>query len=99
MAVRQLWTASGGKLIEVARLAAANPSESNLFAFRKMLAANTSSSARRSPPAPRPPAPWNPGRFPAGGPAERLRALENVLTGMGGAQLHREMAARRHARR
>jgi hypothetical protein len=27
-------------------------------------------------------------KIPAGGPAERLRALDAVLTGMGGAQLH-----------
>ena len=38
LAARQLWASSAEKLAEVAKVAAANPSESNLFAFRKMLA-------------------------------------------------------------
>ena len=38
LAARQLWAASGQKLTEVAKIAADNPSEVNLFAFRKMLA-------------------------------------------------------------
>lgn len=38
LAARQLWASSAEKLTETAKLAAANPSEANLFAFRKMLA-------------------------------------------------------------
>lgn len=94
LAVRELWTASGAKLIEVAQLAAANPSEANLFAFRKMLAGHhliqREAIAARTETA-RALESW---KIPAGGPRERLRALEDVLTGMGGSELHREMAKR-----
>jgi hypothetical protein len=94
LAVRELWTASGAKLIETARLATANPSEANLFAFRKMLASHNliqrEAIAARTETA-RALESW---KIPAGGPRERLRALEDVLTGMGGSDLHREMAKR-----
>lgn len=38
LAARQLWTASGEKLAELAREAAVNPTDTSVFAFRKMLA-------------------------------------------------------------
>lgn len=92
--VRQLWTAGGAKLIEVARLAAANPSEANLFAFRKMLATHNLVQreviAARTETA-RALESW---KIPAGGDAERMRALQNVLDQTGGPELHRELAGR-----
>jgi hypothetical protein len=93
-AVRELWSASGGKLIEVARLAAANPSEANLFAFRKMLATHNLIQreviAARTETA-RALESW---KIPAGGTTERMRALQEVLERSGGPELHRELAAR-----
>lgn len=94
LAARQLWVGSSQKLAEVAELAATNPSEANLFAFRKMLAVHdtiqTQVIAARTETA-RALASW---RIPAGGGAERLAAVMQRLQETGGADVARELASR-----
>lgn len=94
VAVRRLWTASADKLAEVAKRAAVEPSEGNLFAFRKMLATHAliqrEAIAARTETA-RALESW---KIPAGGGREQLRAIESVLREMGGSDLHRQMAER-----
>lgn len=94
VAARQLWAMSGDKLAQVAREASANPSEANLFAFRKMLATHYAVQnevlAARAETA-RALASW---RIPAGGSAEQLRAITDAINNTGGEKLTREMADR-----
>lgn len=94
VAARQLWVASGNKLSEVAKEAAANPSEANLFAFRKMLATHYAIQnevvAARTETA-RALASW---RIPAGGSAERFRDISQALEANGGSAVTRDMADR-----
>lgn len=94
LAARQLWAASTDKLAQLAQAAADTPSEANLFAFRKMLAvqdviqrevlgARTATArALQS---------W---KIPAGGGAEKLKALQATLAESGGSDVSRELAAR-----
>jgi hypothetical protein len=94
VAARQLWVSSADKLKSVAQEAAQNPSEANLFAFRKMLATHhaiqTEVIAARTETA-RALASW---RIPAGSSAERFRDVSAVLEANGGGHLTREMADR-----
>ena len=94
LAARQLWAASGQKLTEVAKIAADNPSEVNLFAFRKMLATHYAIQneviAARTETA-RALASW---RIPAGSGIERFAQIENALRSSGDLDLSREMATR-----
>lgn len=94
VAARQLWVMSTNKLSQVATEAAANPSEANLFAFRKMLATHYSIQnevlAARAETA-RALASW---RIPTGGSAEQLRAITDAVNSAGGNTLTREMADR-----
>jgi hypothetical protein len=94
VAARQLWVMSGDKLSQVAKEAAANPSEANLFAFRKMLATHYAIQnevlAARAETA-RALASW---RIPTGGSAEQLRAITDAVRSGGGEQMTREMADR-----
>jgi hypothetical protein len=94
VAARQLWAASGSKLSEVAKEAATNPSEANLFAFRKMLATHYAIQneviAARTETA-RALASW---RIPAGGSAERFRDISQAIEANGGAAVTRDMADR-----
>lgn len=94
LAARQLWAASGEKLTEVAKIAADNPSEANLFAFRKMLATHYAIQneviAARTETA-RALASW---RIPAGSGMERFAEIENALRSSGDLELSREMASR-----
>ncbi|WP_164855670.1 hypothetical protein [Bordetella avium] len=94
LAARQLWAASGQKLTEVAKIAADNPSEANLFAFRKMLATHYAIQneviAARTETA-RALASW---RIPAGSGMERFAQIENALRSSGDLDLSREMATR-----
>tara|TARA_R110000822_G_scaffold173299_2_gene312904 strand:+ start:1846 stop:5310 length:3465 start_codon:yes stop_codon:yes gene_type:complete len=94
VAARQLWAASSDRLTAAAKEAAANPSESNLFAFRKMVAVHTSIQseviAARTETA-RALASW---RIPAGGNAERFAAIDDAIQASGGSDLSREMAGR-----
>jgi len=94
VAARQLWAASGSKLSEVAKEAASNPSEANLFAFRKMLATHYAIQneviAARTETA-RALASW---RIPAGGSAERFRDISQAIEANGGAAVTRDMADR-----
>lgn len=94
VAARNLWAASGVKLQEVAAAAAKNPSEANLFAFRKMLAVHHAiqmeviaarTEAARA---------LNAWKIPAGGDAERLRQVTALLEQAGGADGTRELAQR-----
>ncbi|WP_369326504.1 hypothetical protein AB6N01_20480 [Alcaligenes nematophilus] len=79
LAARQLWATSGEKLTEIAKVAADNPNEANLFAFRKMLATHYAIQneviAARTETA-RALASW---RIPAGSSAERFAEIQNVL--------------------
>lgn len=95
VAARRLWVASTEKLAEVARLAAENPSEANLFAFRKMMATHHAIQqeviAARTETA-RALASW---RIPVeGGDMERYAAIKNLLDQNGGDQVSRELAQR-----
>jgi len=94
VAARQLWAMSGDKLAQTAREASANPSEANLFAFRKMLATHYAIQnevlAARAETA-RALASW---RIPAGGSAEQLRAITDAVNSTGGEKMTREMADR-----
>lgn len=92
LAARQLWATSADKLQQVARDAATNPSEANLFMFRKMMATHQAIQseviAARTETA-RALSSW---RIPAGGDAERFRDVANALDANGGTDLAREMA-------
>lgn len=94
VAARQLWATSADKLSALAKAAASDPSEANLFAFRKMVAVHRTIQneviAARTETA-RALASW---RIPAGSGAERFAEIENVLTLHGGTDLSREMAQR-----
>lgn len=94
VAARQLWATSGDKLTQVAREAAANPSEANLFAFRKMLATHYAIQneviAARTETA-RALASW---RIPAGSSAERFRDISQAIEAAGGSAVTRDMADR-----
>lgn len=94
LAARQLWAATTDKVAEIAEAATANPSESNLFAFRKILDVHDmvqkevlgarASTARAL-------SAW---RIPAGGGAERLKSVAAALEATGGSQVTHELAAR-----
>lgn len=94
VAARQLWASSGKKLTELAEAASTNPSESNLFAFRKMLTVHDAIQkeviAARTETA-RALASW---RIPVGDSVERLRDIAGVLEQSGGNELSRELAER-----
>jgi hypothetical protein len=94
VAARQLWAASGEKLTSIAKIAADNPSEANLFAFRKMLTTHDAIQreviAARTETA-RALASW---RIPVGGQKERMRDITNILTENGGTEASRELASR-----
>ncbi len=94
VAARNLWASSGAKLAETAKAAAANPSEENLFAFRKMMsvhkAVQNEVMAARTETA-RALASW---RIPAGGSAEQLQSISQMLLANGGNDVTREMATR-----
>ena len=94
VAARNLWAASGRKLTEVAKLAADDPSESNLFMFRKMMGVHKAVQeeviAARTETA-RALASW---RIPTGGTAEQFRDISDLIEGVGGKDLTREMAQR-----
>lgn len=94
VAARQLWATSGDKLTQVAREASTNPSEANLFAFRKMLATHYAIQnevlAARTETA-RALASW---RIPAGSAAERFRDISQAIESNGGAVVTRDMADR-----
>lgn len=94
IAARQLWAASSNRLTTLAKSAAENPSEANLFAFRKMVSTHQAIQneviAARTETA-RALASW---RIPAGSSAERFMEIDKVLTTNGGTKLAREMATR-----
>jgi hypothetical protein len=95
LAARQLWTASGEMLLETAKKAAnANAGALDQFAFRKAMAVhaaiqNEVIGARTE--TARALASW---AIPAGGKAEKIRAIEQVMQTMGGPNESREMARR-----
>lgn len=94
VAARNLWASSADKLTTLAKTAADNPSEGNLFAFRKMLTVHNAIQhevlAARTETA-RALASW---RIPAGGSAERLRDITGILNENGGTEAARELASR-----
>ena len=92
LAARNLWAASGEKLTELAEIASKNPSEENLFMFRKMLdvhnmiqkeviSARTETARALSS--------W---RIPSGGNKEISSQLAEVLERNGGAKGTRQLA-------
>ena len=94
VAVRQLWAASAERLTQTAKLASSEPSEANLFAFRKMVAVHQGIQseviAARTETA-RALASW---RIPTGSNAERFRGISQAIEGTGGPEMAREMATR-----
>lgn len=94
VAARELWVTSTDKLATLAETAAANPSEANLFAFRKMLSVHDAVQkeviAARTETA-RALSSW---RIPVGSNAERLQNVAAILEQHGGNEVSRELAAR-----
>lgn len=94
LAARELWNATTIKTAELAKVAFQNPNESNLFAFRKMLAIQDTVQravlgARAA--TARALASW---RIPAGEGAQRLQEVMAVLNATGGNEVARELARR-----
>lgn len=93
-AVRQLWTASGEKLLQVSKAAAENPSAENLYAFRKMLATHyaiqSEVTAVRTETA-RALQSW---AIPAGGGKTQMAAIEDILLRYGGNDVNAAFASR-----
>jgi hypothetical protein len=94
LAMRQLWAASGQKLMEVAKAAEVGGVE-ELYAFRRMMAVHNTIQQEvlgvRTETA-RALQQW---RIPAGGDAEKLSQLQSVLTNSGGGEnVSRELARR-----
>lgn len=94
LAVRNLWEASGRKLLEVSELAARQPSPENLFQFRKMLeihrtvqgeviAARTETGRALQA--------WT---IPAGGTREQMAALDDIISKAGGLDFNAAFAAK-----
>lgn len=95
LAARNLWAASGAKLLETAQAAAKpNASAADLFAFRKMMATHYAIQAEvlgaRAETA-RALQAWS---IPAGGGQEQMKALQAMLDGSGGADVSKAMAQR-----
>ena len=94
VAARRLWTGSAERLLDLAEKAAANPSEANLFNFRRMVAVHEAVQkevlAVRAETA-RALDAW---KIPAGGGKEQMRGIENVLEQFGGADVSRNLAGR-----
>ena len=94
VAARQLWASSADRLTQLATVAASEPSEANLFAFRKMLSVHDSIQkeviAARTETA-RALASW---RIPVGSSAERFRDVAGALDAAGGSEVSRELASR-----
>lgn len=93
LAARQLWASATDKMAQLAQEASTNPSEANLFAFRKMLAThnmiqNEVLGARAS--IARAQASM---RIPVGTSAERLREIQFSLENSGGGEVAKELAA------
>ena len=94
VAARQLWAASGEKLLETAKAAAAkNAGPIDQYNFRKMMAVHSAIQSEvigaRTETA-RSLASW---AIPAGG-VEKARAIESVMQAMGGPEVSSEMARR-----
>jgi hypothetical protein len=95
LAARNLWAASGQKLLETAQAAAApGATAADLYAFRKMMATHYAIQAEvlgaRAETA-RALQAWS---IPAGGGQEQMKALEAMLAGSGGADVSKAMAQR-----
>lgn len=95
VALRNLWAAASDKLTGTATAAATNPSEANMFAFRKMLAIQDAIQkeviAARTETA-RALQSW---RIPAGGEVERARQIQDMLTKSADEpEVHRDLARR-----
>ncbi len=92
LASRQLWASATDKMAQLAQEAATNPSDANLFAFRKMMAVhnmiqNEVLGARAS--IARAQASM---RIPVGSSAERLRDIQFQLEAAGGGDVAKELA-------
>lgn len=95
LAARQLWAASGEKLLEAAKRAAdPNAGPLDQFTFRKMMAVHQAIQAEvigaRTETA-RALSSW---QIPAGGGVEKARAIDQIMGAMGGPEASREMAKR-----
>jgi hypothetical protein len=95
VAARQLWAASGNRLVEAAKKAAsADASPLDQYAFRKMMATHAAIQSEvigaRTETA-RALASW---AIPAGGNMEKARAIDQIMGAMGGPEASQEMARR-----
>lgn len=94
VAVRRLWEASAGKLLEVADTASKMPSPENLFQFRKMLATHAAIqqevTAARTETA-RALQSW---AIPVGGSKEAMRSISEMLERFGGVDVNLDLARR-----
>ncbi|MGF1625967.1 MAG: hypothetical protein ACFCVH_13880 [Alphaproteobacteria bacterium] len=92
LAARRLWTSSSERLTAIARTAAENPSDANLYAFRRMMAVHTAIQRQvigaRTETA-RALQSW---RIPAGGTEEAAEQIRRTLEATGGGRLTRELA-------
>src|SRR5574341_387873 len=93
LAMRNLWTASGEKLLETARMAEAQPTMENLLSFRKMLSVHDlvqkQAMAVRTETA-RALQQW---AIPAGsGGRDKIRAMHNILAQHGGMDVNLDLA-------
>lgn len=97
LAVRELWVKSTDKVQELAKSAAANPSEANLFAFRKMLAVHNTIQkeviAARTETA----RALNAWAIPAGSSKEVARNIDDLLSKFGGNKNSQQLAERINA--
>lgn len=94
LAARQLWVTSGENLKMVAQNAAANPSEMNIYAFRKMMAIHyavqkevigaRTETARA----------LNAWAIPAGPKGQYSKTIQTLIEQSGGAELNQDMARR-----
>jgi len=94
LAARCLWTSSSEKLLDLAELAATNPSEVNLFNFRRMVAVHEAVQKEVLAVRTETARALNAWKIPAGGGKEQMRSIENVLDQFGGADVSRDLAQR-----
>ena len=95
LALKDLYAASGEKLIQIADEAVKAPTEGNLWAFRKMLATHDEIYGRFVGAKAEAGRTLNALAIPSGaGSSERLSAIQDVLDAMGGPEVSHELAAR-----
>lgn len=92
LAARQLWVTSATKLQEMAKIAVAAPSETNLFAFRKMLATHYAIQSEIIAARTETARALNAWKIPAGAGAEQAQQIEFLMGQAGGDKVSLELA-------